>query len=146
MESATLPDWTSRVSCARHCCTVMMTNDDVRFGTVFEDISYDCLCRLLNLMTITSHDTYVKLIVSSLDYCRDGMSRLILSKGLTAASEVSQVIIVLSLISQYLALNLIEETKTTVVSLIFGNVIFNGAYFHQFCIYLAAVMSALCYH
>ena len=45
--------------------------------------------RLLNLMTITSHDTYIKLIVSSLDYCRDCMSRLILSKGLTATSEVS---------------------------------------------------------
>jgi len=136
------PDWTSGVSCARYThCIVMMTNDDdMRFGTVVEDICCDCLRRLLNLMTITSHDTYVKLIVSSLDYCRDGMSRLILSKGLTAASEVSHVNIVLSLISQYLALNLTEETKMTVVSLILGNVIFNGAGFHQFCIYLGEIM------
>ena len=94
----------------------MMTNDDdMRLGTVVDDICCDCLCRLLNLMTITSHDTYVKLIVSSLDYCRDGMARLILSKGLTAASEVSQVIIVLSLISQYLPLNLTEEHRALLI-------------------------------
>ncbi|CAH1775574.1 unnamed protein product [Owenia fusiformis] len=42
---------------------------------------------LLDLVTITTHDTYVKLIVSSLDYSRDGITRIILSKALTATSE-----------------------------------------------------------
>ncbi len=39
-------------------------------------------------MTITSHDTYIKLIVSSIDSSREGNARLLLSKGLTASSEV----------------------------------------------------------
>ena len=43
---------------------------------------------LLDLMTITSHDTYIKLVVSSIDSSREGSARLILSKGLTASSEV----------------------------------------------------------
>ena len=42
---------------------------------------------LLDIVTITSSDTIIKLIVSSLDYVHDGMARLILSKALTATSE-----------------------------------------------------------
>ena len=39
-------------------------------------------------MTITSHGAYVKLTVSSLDYTKEGMCRMILSKALTATDEV----------------------------------------------------------
>ena len=39
-------------------------------------------------MTLTAQDTYIKLIVSCLDFSRGSMSRIILSKGLTATSEV----------------------------------------------------------
>ncbi|XP_013398176.1 rapamycin-insensitive companion of mTOR isoform X2 [Lingula anatina] len=42
---------------------------------------------LLDLVTVTSHDVYIKLVVSSLDYSRDGMARIILSKALTATSD-----------------------------------------------------------
>lgn len=48
---------------------------------------------LLDLMTISQHDTYVKLIVSTLDYSRDGFTRVILSRGLTATSESARLYI-----------------------------------------------------
>ena len=54
--------------------------------------------RLLDLVTITNHEAYVKLIVSCLDYSKDGLSRLILSKALTATSEVITITVCLSLI------------------------------------------------
>ena len=47
------------------------------------------VCRLLDLVTITSHGAYVKLTVSSLDYTKEGMCRMILSKALTATDEVT---------------------------------------------------------
>lgn len=46
------------------------------------------VCRLLDLVTITSEEAYVKLTVSSLDYTKEGICRIILSKALTATSEV----------------------------------------------------------
>lgn len=39
---------------------------------------------------MTTHDTFIKLIVSSLDYSRDGQARIILSKALTATSEAAR--------------------------------------------------------
>lgn len=40
-----------------------------------------------DLIPVTSHDIYIKLIVSSLYYARDSSTRVILSKALVAASE-----------------------------------------------------------
>ncbi|XP_076355898.1 rapamycin-insensitive companion of Tor isoform X1 [Tachypleus tridentatus] len=45
---------------------------------------------LLNLVSLTNHDTYVKLVISSLDYTKEGFTRTILTKVLTATSEVSR--------------------------------------------------------
>ncbi|XP_064626915.1 rapamycin-insensitive companion of mTOR-like isoform X2 [Lineus longissimus] len=42
---------------------------------------------LLDLMTVTSHDIYIKLTVSSLNYSHNGHARIILNKALTAISE-----------------------------------------------------------
>lgn len=39
-------------------------------------------------MTVTSHDIYIKLTVSSLNYSHNGHARIILNKALTAISEV----------------------------------------------------------
>ena len=39
-------------------------------------------------MNPSTSETYVKLIVSSLDYSRDGYARVILNKGLAATNEV----------------------------------------------------------
>ena len=47
-------------------------------------------CSLLDIVTISNHDTYIKVIVSSLDYTCDGMTRIILSKALTATSEAAR--------------------------------------------------------
>ena len=66
-----------------------MGDDDLHVLLFKKEIIF--IFSLLDLMTITSHDTYVKLIVSSLDYSRDGLGRVILSKGLTATSEVRKV-------------------------------------------------------
>ena len=49
------------------------------------------VCSLLEMVGNTNHDNYVKLVVSSLDYSRNGVPRVILSKSLTAASDVSAV-------------------------------------------------------
>ena len=54
------------------------------------NVFVSCNFSLLDLMTITSHDTYIKLVVSSIDSSREGNARLILSKGLTASSEVNR--------------------------------------------------------
>lgn len=45
---------------------------------------------MLDLCSAGSQDVYVKLILSSMDYTRDGLSRLLLTKGLTSTNEVSQ--------------------------------------------------------
>ncbi|KAG8226637.1 hypothetical protein J437_LFUL005288 [Ladona fulva] len=42
---------------------------------------------LLDLVASTSHDCYVKLVISSFDYSIDGMARVILKRALTAPSE-----------------------------------------------------------
>ena len=42
----------------------------------------------MGLVCSTVHDSFVKLIVSSLDYGREGTTRLILSKALKATAEV----------------------------------------------------------
>ncbi|XP_074640196.1 rapamycin-insensitive companion of mTOR-like isoform X2 [Tubulanus polymorphus] len=42
---------------------------------------------LVDLVTVTTHDIYIKLIISSLNYTRQGLSRLILTQALTATSE-----------------------------------------------------------
>ncbi|XP_067137023.1 rapamycin-insensitive companion of mTOR isoform X2 [Centruroides vittatus] len=42
---------------------------------------------LYDLVGITSHDLYIKLVVSSLDYTKDGFSRKILTKVLTSTNE-----------------------------------------------------------
>ena len=44
---------------------------------------------LLNLCSLKNQDHLLKLTVSSLDYSRDGLARVILSKILTAATDVS---------------------------------------------------------
>lgn len=44
---------------------------------------------LLNLCSLKNQDHLLKLTVSSLDYSRDGLARVILSKVLTAATDVS---------------------------------------------------------
>ena len=49
-------------------------------------------------MTITSQEVYVKLTVSSLDYTKEGVCRVILSKALTATSEVSCTLRILQLL------------------------------------------------
>lgn len=46
---------------------------------------------LLNLCSLKNQDHLLKLTVSSLDYSRDGLARVILSKILTAATDVSSV-------------------------------------------------------
>lgn len=43
---------------------------------------------LLNLCSLKNQDHLLKLIVSTLDYSRDGLARVILSKILTAATDV----------------------------------------------------------
>ena len=45
---------------------------------------------ILELVSTTSHDNYVKLVVSSLDYGKEGMARVILAKALTSSSDVSR--------------------------------------------------------
>lgn len=47
-----------------------------------------CLCSLLNLCSVKNQDAVLKLAVSTLDYSRDGLARVILSKILTAATDV----------------------------------------------------------
>ncbi|KAL5015873.1 hypothetical protein ScPMuIL_005462 [Solemya velum] len=43
--------------------------------------------QLLDIITVSPQDSYVKLIVSSLNYCRDGTARAVLTKALCAGSE-----------------------------------------------------------
>lgn len=43
---------------------------------------------LLNLCSMKNQDHLLKLTVSTLDYSRDGLARVILSKILTAATDV----------------------------------------------------------
>lgn len=43
---------------------------------------------LLSICTLKNQDHPLKLTVSTLDYSRDGLSRVILSKILTAATDV----------------------------------------------------------
>lgn len=45
---------------------------------------------LLNLCSLKNQDAVLKLVVATLDYSRDGLARVILSKILTAATDVSQ--------------------------------------------------------
>lgn len=47
-----------------------------------------CVCSLLNLCSVKNQDAVLKLAVSTLDYSRDGLARVILSKILTAATDV----------------------------------------------------------
>lgn len=47
-----------------------------------------CVCSLLNLCSVKNQDSVLKLAVSTLDYSRDGLARVILSKILTAATDV----------------------------------------------------------
>lgn len=47
------------------------------------------LCSLLNLCSLKNQDAVLKLVVATLDYSRDGLARVILSKILTAATDVS---------------------------------------------------------
>lgn len=49
-----------------------------------------CICSLLNLCSVKNQDAVLKLAVSTLDYSRDGLARVILSKILTAATDVKQ--------------------------------------------------------
>lgn len=44
---------------------------------------------LLNLCSLKNQDAVLKLVVATLDYSRDGLARVILSKILTAATDVS---------------------------------------------------------
>lgn len=48
------------------------------------------MCSLLNLCSVKNQDAVLKLAVSTLDYSRDGLARVILSKILTAATDVKQ--------------------------------------------------------
>lgn len=48
---------------------------------------------LLNLCSLKNQDHLLKLTVSSLDYSRDGLARVILSKILTAATDVSLILL-----------------------------------------------------
>lgn len=50
-----------------------------------------CSCSLLNLCSVKNQDAVLKLAVSTLDYSRDGLARVILSKILTAATDVRTV-------------------------------------------------------
>lgn len=50
--------------------------------------SCSCLRSLLNLCSVKNQDAVLKLVVATLDYSRDGLSRVILSKILTAANDV----------------------------------------------------------
>lgn len=43
---------------------------------------------LLNLCSVKNQDAVLKLVVATLDYSRDGLARVILSKILTAATDV----------------------------------------------------------
>lgn len=45
---------------------------------------------LLNLCPLKNQDAVLKLVVATLDYSRDGLARVILSKILTAATDVRQ--------------------------------------------------------
>lgn len=45
---------------------------------------------LLNLSSVKNQDSVLKLAVATLDYSRDGLARVILSKILTAATDVSR--------------------------------------------------------
>lgn len=47
-----------------------------------------CFCSLLNLCSVKNQDAVLKLAVATLDYSRDGLARVILSKILTAATDV----------------------------------------------------------
>lgn len=57
---------------------------------------------LLNLCSLKNQDHLLKLTVSSLDYSRDGLARVILSKILTAATDVSSVQLSLLLTSTHM--------------------------------------------
>lgn len=46
------------------------------------------LCSLLSLCSVKNQDAVLKLAVTTLDYSRDGLARVILSKILTAATDV----------------------------------------------------------
>lgn len=50
-----------------------------------------CMCSLLNLCSLKNQDALLKLTVSTLDYSRDGLARVILSKILTAGSDVRNI-------------------------------------------------------
>lgn len=45
-------------------------------------------CSLLNLCSLKNQDALLKLVVATLDYSRDGLARVVLSKILTAATDV----------------------------------------------------------
>lgn len=47
---------------------------------------------LLNLCSVKNQDAVLKLAVSTLDYSRDGLARVILSKILTASTDVSKLL------------------------------------------------------
>ena len=46
-------------------------------------------CSLMEIMTPSAQDMHVKLAISALDYSKEGSARVVLSKALTATSEVS---------------------------------------------------------
>ena len=56
---------------------------------LFLSLSLRLSTSLLNLCTLNNQEPLLKLTVSTLDYSRDGLARVILSKILTAATDVS---------------------------------------------------------
>lgn len=58
--------------------------DSFRFNPPFS------FCSLLSLCSLKNQDAVLKLVVATLDYSRDGLARVILSKILTAATDVRQ--------------------------------------------------------
>lgn len=56
-------------------------------GYLFNSFSFHSL---LNLCSLKNQDAVLKLVVATLDYSRDGLARVILSKILTAATDVRQ--------------------------------------------------------
>ena len=51
--------------------------------------SFFLICSLMEIMTSSAVDMHVRLAISALDYTKEGSARVVLSKALTATSEVS---------------------------------------------------------
>ena len=61
------------------------------------------LFSLRKIVTDTTYDTYIKLIISTLDYSCDGMAREIFSKAINSASDVRHLCYFISIL-QFLIL------------------------------------------